>query len=58
MCENLSTDNGIDIILNDRKKEYNNKNLGLCEKNCRFIEINNENKKSNCEYEVKKLSKI
>ena len=57
-CYPYTTDNGTDIILNDRKKEYNNKNLGLCEKNCRFIGINNENKKSNCECEVKKTFKV
>ena len=56
-CYPYTTDNGTDIILNDRKKEYNNNNLGLCEKNCKFIGINNENKKSNCECEVKKTFK-
>ena len=40
-CYPYTTDNRTDIILNDRKNEYNNKNLGLCEKNSRFIGINN-----------------
>ena len=44
-CYPYTTDNGTDIILNDRKKEYNNNNFGLCENNCEFIGINNENKK-------------
>jgi len=57
-CYPYTTDNGTDIILNDRKKEYNNKNLGLCEKNCKFIGINKENKKSNCKCEVKKTFKV
>ena len=56
-CYPYTNDNGADIILNDRKKEYNDKNLGLCEKNCKFIGINNENKRSNCECEVKKTFK-
>ena len=56
-CYLYTTDNGADIILNDRKKEYNDKNLGLCESNCKFVGINNENKKSNCECEVKKTFK-
>ena len=52
-----TTDNGTDTILNDRKKEYNNNNFSLCESNCKFIGINNENKKSNCECELKKTFK-
>ena len=56
-CYPYTTNNGTDIILNDRKKEYNNNNLGLCENNCKFIGINNKNNKSNCECEVKKTFK-
>jgi hypothetical protein len=39
------------------EKEYNNNNFGLCENNCEFIGINNENKKSICKCEVKKTFK-
>ena len=56
-CYPYTTNNGTDIILNDRKKEYNNNNFGLCENNCKYIGINNENKKANCECEIKKSFK-
>ena len=56
-CYPYTTDNGTDIILNDRKKEYNNKYFGLCENNCEFIGINNENKKSICKCEAKETFK-
>ena len=35
-CYAYTTENGTDIILNDRKNEFNDKNLSLCEKNCTF----------------------
>jgi len=36
-CYPYTTLNGTDIILNDRKQEYNDRNLSLCEKDCIFI---------------------
>ena len=48
-CYPYTTPNGTDIILNDRKKEYNEKNLSLCEKDCTFIDYNKETKKATCE---------
>ena len=51
------SENGTDIILNDRKKIYNDKYLGLCEKNCEFIGYDNETKKSHCNCEVKTIFK-
>ena len=48
-CYPYTTPNGTDITLNDRKKEYNEKNLSLCEKDCTFIDYNKETKKVSCE---------
>ena len=54
-CYPLSTENKTDIILNDRKKEYNDKYYGICENNCKFTnyESNNGTKKSKCECQIK-----
>ena len=35
-CSSYTSDNGTDILLYDRKKEYNEQNLSLCEANCRY----------------------
>ena len=48
-CYPYTTPNGTDIILDDRKQEYNDQNLSLCEKDCTFIEYNKEIKKVSCE---------
>ena len=52
-CYAYTTENGTDIILNDRKNEYNEQNLSLCENNCTFNGYNSETKKALCECETK-----
>ena len=47
-CYSYTTEQGTDIILNDRHYEYNNNNYSLCEKNCSFIEYNKESQKAVC----------
>ena len=37
-CYSYTTENGTDIILKDRQKEFSNNNLSLCENNCSFSE--------------------
>ena len=54
-CYPYTTINGTDITLNDRKKEYNNNNLAVCENNCNYVEYENETKKVTCECKVKNL---
>ena len=44
---------GTDILLNDRQNEFNNNNMSLCEKNCKYAEYNNDNKKAICRCGVK-----
>ena len=41
------------IILNDRKNEYIDKNLSLCENNCTFSGYDSDTKKALCECETK-----
>ena len=52
-CIPSTTENGIDILLNDRQNEFNNNNLSLCEKKCTYYGYNIEIKKANCECEIK-----
>lgn len=61
-CFPYTSDRRTDIIIEDRKKEYNVKNLALCEKDCEFLGYNKENKKVLCKckpkIELKKISNI
>ena len=52
-CYAYTTENGTDIILNDRKKEYIDNNLSLCENNCTFNGYDPNTKKALCECETK-----
>jgi cell division protein FtsL len=52
-CYAYTTENGTDIILKDRKNEFKNNNLSLCENNCTFNEYDSDNKKALCECETK-----
>ena len=54
-CFPYSTENGTDITLNDRKNEYNDNNLSLCESNCSFVEYDKEKKRSLCECKPKTI---
>ena len=52
-CYAYTTENGTDIILNDRKNEYIENNLSLCEDNCAYNGYDSETKKALCECETK-----
>ena len=52
-CYPYTTEDGSDILLEDRQKEYNSKNYAICENNCAFIEYSQENQKSECICEIK-----
>ena len=52
-CYAYTTENGTDIILNDRIKEYTENNLSLCENNCSFSGYDSNTKKALCECETK-----
>ena len=52
-CFPYTTENGTDIILNDRKQEFTNNNLSLCENNCNFTGYDSNNKQSSCDCNVK-----
>ena len=52
-CSIYTTDDGTDIIILDRKKEYNENNMFLCENNCTYTNYNITSKKSVCMCKVK-----
>ena len=51
LCFQFTTEYNTDITLFDRRKEFNDNNLSLCESNCKFIEY--ENNRVKCECPVK-----
>ena len=54
ICYSYTTENKTDITLKDRRIEYINNNLSLCENNCEYKGYDINNKKSICECFVKK----
>ena len=52
-CYPSKYEDGVDIILIDRQKEFINNNLTLCENNCKFIKYNIETKQVLCECDIK-----
>ena len=53
-CFPYTSKYGTDITLNDRRNEYNNNNMSLCEENCKLIEYNSDNQKVTCKCNIKK----
>ena len=52
-CYSYTTDEGTDILLSDRKKEFLKNNMSLCESNCEFAGYNSKDKQSSCDCRVK-----
>ena len=52
-CSTYTTGNGTDILLEDRRNEYIDNNLSLCEANCTYKGYNEGSKKAICECESK-----
>ena len=53
ICTTFSSDDGTDIILSDRRNDYYNKNITLCENGCTYIFYNNTNGKAKCQCQIK-----
>ena len=53
MCYSYTTEFNTDMTLNDRRKEYINNNLSLCENNCKYMDYNIDTKKVLCECFIK-----
>ena len=52
-CFPYTSEYGTDIILNDRKEEFIQNNLSLCENKCTYNGYNEQSMKASCECEVK-----
>ena len=52
-CTPYTTEDGTDILLNDRHNEYNDNNMSLCENNCTFKGYETNSKNAKCECDIK-----
>ena len=53
ICSTTTSEDGTDITLKDRKNEFVDNNMSLCEENCEFIEYNQEKGKAKCSCDIK-----
>ena len=49
ICNSYTTEDKTDIILSQRKKEFNEKNMSLCELDCIYKGYDSKTKKASCE---------
>ena len=52
-CFPYTSENGTDVTLEDRKNEYINNNLFICESNCKFVGYDKNANYINCECKIK-----
>ena len=57
-CFTYKSENGTDVIIDDRKQEYSNNNLTLCECNCNYTGYDIDNKQSSCNCNVKNKANL
>ena len=53
ICATYTSENGTDLTLSERKKNYINNNLAVCEENCNFIQYNDTIGKAICSCKTK-----
>ena len=53
ICYSHTTEENTDIIIADRKKEFNDKNMSLCESSCIYKGYNKKTNKVSCECQTK-----
>ena len=53
ICYPYTTEDDTDITLSDRKNEYIDNNMFLCEKNCEYNGYDSNTKKAKCECDIK-----
>ena len=53
ICFTANSDEGIDKTIEDRKNEFVDKNLTLCEDDCDYLGYDSETKESNCQCDIK-----
>ena len=52
-CFQYTSESNTDMTKYDRRNEFNERNMGLCENNCEFLNFNEEEKKVICNCKVK-----
>ena len=58
ICSPYTNENGADVILLDRKNEFINNNLTLCDEDCQFKEYDSINKKAICKCKIKNVMDV
>ena len=53
ICSKTTSESGTDISLKDRRNEFVENNMSLCEENCELIDYNYTNEKSKCSCDIK-----
>ena len=53
ICSKTTSEDGTDITLKDRKNEFIENNMSLCEENCELIEYNTKKEKAKCSCDIK-----
>ena len=53
ICTQFTNENGNDVLLDDRRRDYFNENINLCEKGCSFLEYNTGSKTYTCRCPIK-----
>ena len=53
LCAHYSFDNGIDMTLEDRQRQYVENNKSLCEEDCNFVGYDKKTGKVDCSCEIK-----
>ena len=56
ICFPYTSENGTDIPLKDRQKEFIDNNMTICEENCDFDEYNKRTKKAACKCDIKNFT--
>ena len=52
-CNKYTSENGLDMTIYDRKYDYNENNLSLCQVNCTFKGYNSSTSKAECDCKIK-----
>ena len=56
ICFAYTSENGTDITLKDRQKEFIDNNMTLCHENCEFDEYNKRKKRATCKCDIKNFT--
>ena len=56
ICYTTTSENNTDISINDRQKEFCNKNKMVCQEDCDFVDYDNKTKKALCSCGIKESS--